>query len=623
MEEAALAANEKIKRGEDMGQPPPPTVVAKRRYDTGPQIIPPRPLAPSIDANETLREPSSVQPSKPSKLSPPGFGSVPQKLSPLAQTESLSTKLQQPESHTQGGAEPSIRAASHSQQQRAPPGLQGPRMGFFNDDRLRPTLQPQPIPPPQQRQEPQSENRPHKPLADQPKAQSIQDMLQIQDHAKHQDHSSLSDRYQQPTQVHQPSIIHQGSRTTQPFNVPGPVRIGTAHAADTNIRPRVATNQQLLSQHPAQNDQRQELQRVDVSSSARRPDTFGAPRQTPIQSSVKQRLPPSFSPPQEASRPSSVAAPPPPPPPQAPKRSNIMSILNEEPAEPQARKRVSDNCPAAPTPPPQSPAGQAYQQSVQQFARREAPTIEPQHPLQHYHQRPSISQGMSQQQPGQAREGPSNWATVAQRTAIERQPNYQQQRAESPRLQPAYAQQGSRASLQSMPRNHAPTPPPFGPSRVSSFASLQTQQPQQQNQQSSQTTPVLHPSPYTQIHPQQGMHPHHQHQQNQSQQAPTQSLQPHHRTNAPSLFHHQYLQQRQQEAMQQQEASLQRQPEPSRSDMLQYQDNQRLEQARRHANEQARRDEAVRRIFTPDASGRHGVYGPPQDGRPRGYEDRR
>lgn len=83
---------------------------------------------------------------------------------------------------------------------------------------------------------------------------------------------------------------------------------------------------------------------------------------------------------------------------------------------------------------------------------------------------------------------------------------------------------------------------------------------------------------------------------------------------------------RQQEAMQQQqqqhqqEASRQRLPESSAADILHYQNNLRMEQARNQANEQARRDEAARR--TP-LFGRHGTYGPPQDGHARGYEDRR
>jgi len=621
-----------------MGQPPPPTLVPKRRYDTGPQIVPPRPLAPSIEANEANRESSNLQPTKPMKFSPPQVGSSPQKLSALAQAEPLPRKLLL-ENDTQTTSGSAIRPETQPQQQRASQGLHGPRVGFF-DDRSRPMLQPQPAAvsqlqqPPPTRQQPQADSRSHKPVTDQTRLRNLQEMLQIQDRSKSEDQSP-STKYQQPAQTHQQPLLHQGAGNNRQINVPSQVRIAPSHTAEVDIRPRAAAHQQSQSRHPSHHDQRQEQQRMDNPSTTRRPDAYVAPRHTLLQSPVKSRLPSNFSPLQDPVRPSSVAAPPPAQ--QPPKRSNIMSILNDEPAEPQARKRVSDNRPAAPTPPPQSPAGQAYHQPVQQYVLRETPTTEPQHPLQQYHQRHSIGQIVSQHPSQQPREGPSNWASVAQRTSLERQPNYQQQRAESPRLQPTYTQQASRAPLPSIPRSHAPTPPPpFGHSRASSFASLHSQQAQQQPQPSSQATPVLQPSPYAQIHPQQPMHPHHQHQHSQhqhqhpTQQAATQPQQQQSRwSGAPSLFHHQYmrhqeaLQQQQQQHQHQQGASLPRQPETSRPDILQYQDNLRMVQARNQANEQARRDEAVRRTFTPPVYGRHGGYGPPQDGHPRGYEDRR
>ena len=617
-----------------MGQPPPLTVVPKRRYDTGPQIVPPRPLAPSVDANEVDRDPSGFQANKPTKSSPPQFGSGPQKLSTLAQAEPVPSKVLH-QNTSQGSAGSTVRSGIQPQQQRASQGLQGPRVGFFTDDRLRPTLQPQPAAQSQQlqqqptRQQPQPDNLSHKPLLDQSRVQNLQDPLQIQDRSNPPDHPSASARYQQPVQVHQPSISHQVIGTNRQINAPSQARIAPSHTAEVEIRPRVTIHQQLQSQHLSHHNPRQEQQRMEISTNTRF-DTYGAPCQTTMQSPANPRLPLTFSPPQEAARPSSVPAGPPAQ--QPPKRSNIMSILNDEPAEPQARKRPSDSGPAAPTPPPQSPAGGMYQQPVQQYTRREGPTTEPQHPLQQYHHRTSLGQVTSHHQAQQAQEGPSNWATVAQRTSLERQPTYQQQRAESPRMQPTYAQQASRAPLQSMPRTHAPTPPPpFGHSRASSFASLQSQQ-QQQKQQlppSSQATPVLQPSPYAQIHPQQPMHSHHQQQHSQHQhqhsqpqhqppQAPAQpQQQPHRGSGATSLFHHQYM--RQQEAIQQQEASLQRQLKASRPDIRQYQENL----LRLEANEQARRDEAARRTFTPPVYGHHGGYGPSVDGHSRGYEDRR
>lgn len=633
MEEAAMTANERIKRGEDMGQPPPPTLVPKRRYDAGPQIPPPRALAPSIEASEVARESSNPQAIKPVKSSPPQFVLSPQKPSTLAQAEPLPRKLLH-ENDSPSTAGLTIRTEAQSQQQRASIGLHGPRAGFFADDRPRPMLQPQPAPPHQQQQQPptqqqqQADSRSHKPVTDQTRLRTARDILQTSIPAD----KSPSTRYQQPGQIQQRSILHQGIVSNRQINAPSQVRIAPSHTTEVDIRPRVTIQQQS---HPSNHDQRQEQQRPGIPITVQRPDGYATPRQGQLQSPVKPRLPSSFSPPQDAARPSSISAPPPVQ--QPPKRSNIMSILNDEPAEPHARKKVIESRPAAPTPPPQSPAGHLYQQPVQHYARREAPGAEPQHPLQQYHQRPSIGQIVPQHQPQHAREGPSDWATVAQRSTLERQPNYQQQRTESPRPQSTYIQQPARAPLPSMPHTHAPTPPPpFGHSRASSFASLHSQQPQQQpqptSQPTSQPTPVLQPSPYAQIHPQQSMHPHHQHQHPQHQHQPPQpTAQPQQQqprsSAAPSLFHHQYM--RQQEAMQQQqqqhqqEAARQRLPENQRTEILQYQNSLRMEQARNQANEQARRDEAARRTFTPPVFPRHGAYGPPQDGHVRGYEDRR
>lgn len=609
-----------------MGQPPPPTLIPKRRYDTGPQIVPPRPLAPSMEANEVGRESSNLTLTKPTKLSPPQLGSSPLKPSPGKVLL---------ESDTQPTIGSTMISETQPQQQRASQGLQGPRVGFFAEDRARPMLQPQPAalsqlqqPPPPIRQQEQADSRSHKPVTDQTRLRNLQEMLKIKDRSKSQDQSP-SAKYQPLAQTHQQPLLHQGTGTNRQINVPSQVRnIAPLHTVEVDIRPRVAIHQQSQSRHPSHHDQRQEQQRLDNSLTTRRPDANGAPRHTQLQSPAKARLASNFSPLQDIARPNSVPAPAPAQPP--PKRSNIMSILNDEPAEPQARKRVSDSRPAAPTPPPQSPAGQNYHQPVQPYVRREAPATEPQHLLHQYHQRPSIGQIVSQHPVQQSREGPANWATMAQRTTLERQANYQQQRAESPRLQPVFTQQGSRAPLPSLPHTHAPTPPPpFGHSRASSFASLHSQQAQQQPQPSAQATPVLQPSPYAQIHPQQPLHPHHQHQhsqhQHQTQPAPTQPQQQQNRgSGPPSLFHHQYM--RHQEALQQQHqqgAPLQRQPGTSRTDVLQYQENLRMAQAQNQANEQARREEAARRTFTPPVYGRHSGYGPPQEGHPRGYEDRR
>lgn len=623
MEESANIANAKIQRGEDMGQPPPPTIVTKRRYDTGPQMVPQRPLAPSMEANEAERDSSNLQPPKVAKLSPSQISSGPQKLSALVQAEPVASKLPH-ENSSQGNVGTPSRSASQAQQQRYIQGTQVPRAGFFNEDRARPTLQPQPPASSQQHQS-QFDGRPQKPVLDQPRVQSLQDILHAQDRSLPQDQPSPSARFQQTPQIQQQTVLPQGTTAARHSQAPPQTRIASSQSTDVDIRPRIP-HQQLQPQPAFHHDQRQDPHRIDPPV-PRRPDAYGTPRQSILQS--RPRVPSNASPPQEVARPSSAA--PPPQPQQPPKRSNIMSILNDVPAEPQARKIMSDNRPAGPTPPPQSPAGQMYQAPMQQYARREVPPIESQHQMPGYHQRPSIGSMIPQQQPQQVREGSSNWATVAQRTAVERQPGYHQQRAESPRVQAQYAQHGPRTSLQSISRTHAPTPPPsFGHSRSSSFASLPTQQPAQQAQLSSQATPVLQASPYAQIHPQQPMH-HHQHQHSQHQhqpstqqprQAPVQPQQQQHRGSGPtSLFALQYS--RQQEAIQHQQAQQQQQQlqqaEAQRASLQRYENELRMNQARA---EQARREEAARRTYTPPVYNRHGGYEPPPDQQSRGYEDR-
>ncbi|KAL8826597.1 MAG: hypothetical protein Q9191_003703 [Dirinaria sp. TL-2023a] len=714
LEEAASAANEKIKRGEDMGLPPPPTIVQKRRYDTGPQIAPPRPLAPSVETTEIDKDSAGLQPSKPIKVSPPQLLSGSQRpTSTLIPGEPASSNAASP-GPLLSSTGPPVRPTSQSQQQRGSQPLQGPRSGFFSDDRTRPALQPQPAAPSQPhqqiRQQPQSEGHPLRSLLDSNRPSNFDEPpVHAHDRAR-QDNNQGSSRYQQPVQPSQSSVSHQSTPLSQQPSTTSQKRIAPLHSVDINIQPRVATHQQLTSQQHPSVDQRQEQQRLENQTAARRTDGFGQPRQTPIPSSANTRPPLNFSPPQDGVRPNSVPAAPPPP--QPPKRSNIMSILNDEPAEPQTRKRVSDSRPsaaAAPTPPPQSPAGPIYQQQptqpVMQYMRRDPSTGEAPSQVQQHHQRSSLGQVLSQHPPPQhqapyqaqhqaqhqaqqSREPSTNWATVAQRNYLERQQPYQQpQRAESPRSQTTYPPPAtSRTPLQSMPRSHAPTPPPsFGHSRNSSFVGLQSHpQPPPPHQLQSQATPVLHPSPYTQIHPQQQMHPHHQHQHSQSmhhnqhqsqtiqhtshqqhqqqhqqaqrqdpprnlfpdtykrhpealrQEEPT-TIQPPPRQQqhqqAPgqgstlSLYQDAYS--RRQEALRQdtlreEEALRQRQQqEQSRPDMLQYRSSRVVDQARRDINDRARREETGRGTYTPPGYGHGGGYGPPPDERPREYDDRR
>ena len=679
MEQAALAADEKIKRGENMGVPPPATIVPKRRYDTGPQAIPQRQLAPSVETGEVDKESPRIRPNKPVPLSPPQFAQVSQRFSTILQQEPGSKALVAQPS-TQANSTPAIRSTSQTLPQRTSQALQGPRAGFF-DGHSRPLLQPQPQQQPvqapmqqqqqqqhQSRQQTQQEIRQPRQFNEQPSSQEVQEVSQIQPRARLQEPQQMPPRFQPSVQIQQPAVpTAQVMQARQPSQG-SQIRIAPSQATDIDIRPRIAPHQQLQSQQQQQQQQQSHILRPESHHSEsmpgmRRLESHGAARHTPLQLVAPSRPPQTYSSPQEVLRPSSVPATQ-----QAPKRSNIMNILNDEPAEPQRKKMLER--PAAPTPPPQSPAGQMYHpmnQPSQQVSRREipnGPSHAPQQQSHHLH-RSAPGQVLSQQQGlGPSRDAPTtNWAEVAQRNFAERpSASYQQQVVESPRMQSSYSQQASRPPLQALQRTHAPTPPPptFAHSRASSYASMHSQQQQPQmiqqaqqpSQSSTQATPVLQPSPYAQIQPHQHIQPQHQHQHSQppQQQYPpqhSQSLQQQHQhRDAEAINYHPQPYIRQPEVLQQQRRQdpfRQVQPDQSRQqDMQQYQSILRPQRELRESNpimeglvrredaskeaarreEVLRREEAARHGFTPSGFGTGGGFHQARERAARGYDER-
>ena len=507
MEQAALAADEKIKRGENMGQPPPATIVPKRRYDTGPQIAPQRQLAPSVESMEIEKDSPSLRPTKPAPMSPPQFAQPPQRFSTILQPEPVhKPSITQPVQSTTSS--PSVRPGMQTLQQRASQNLQGPRIGYFNDNAR--ALQPQPQ---QTQQSRQQEERQPQGFNKNTSVQELQEALQAQHRARQQDTQPMASKYPQPAQTQQ-SIgpLPQTSHSRQHSQV----RIAPSQSSNVDLRPQIAPQQQLHSQ-PQQQQSQSHRHEPNHGEILRRIESNGPSRQSNIQSIAASRLPQTFSPPQATTRPSSVPA----PAQQPPKRSNIMNILNDEPAEPPPRKKIIDTQPSVPTPPPQSPAHHMYPQSIQStqpYTRREMPAEQSHASQQHHHHRPSLGPLISQQQPP-TRDNPStNWAEVAQRKFSDRSTSYQPQVVEAPRVQPSFSQQASRTPLQVLQRSQAPTPSStYAHSRTSSYASLHPQQQQPQSHQqaqpppqtSTQATPVLQPSPYAQIHPHQHMPPQH------------------------------------------------------------------------------------------------------------------
>lgn len=115
-------------RGEPTGPLPVPNVAPKRRYEATPSAVTQRPLAPHTDIDQSQKPRSVV----PSSISPPPLGMRPaegaernaSRYHPLAQAPTGAPTI----------SEETSRAAR--QPGAAPPRVhQGPRLGYFSDDR--------------------------------------------------------------------------------------------------------------------------------------------------------------------------------------------------------------------------------------------------------------------------------------------------------------------------------------------------------------------------------------------------------------------------------------------------------------------------------------------------------
>ena len=694
LKEIATKADERIERGEDLGPPPAPTTVTKRKYDTNPQMIPQRALAPSAEHVEHDGESPRMLNSKPAQASPPQFHNPPSRYPVLAQAESSPTPAFS-QAANQGIPSTSSRAQTQPQlqQQRS-----GPRSGFFPDERSRPILQAQPstthqMKTTQEALEQQALRARQKQLqieaqtskeATTQRAQEFREKLEQQHQSKFPEPHQTGAQ-QQPHMRSQSQTTPQSHFTTSQSVTPSQVRIAPSQQQQVDTEPK----QRVISQ-PSQ--QQFDVAPQDLPMAVRRLEPSAQNRylQSSAQSPVTTRLPLAMSKPDENTRPSSVPAPTPTqqPPRTAPplaKRSNIMSILNDEPAEPQPRKRLSDSRTAAPTPPPQSPATltPSYHQPPQPSYHREHSMDSNSHVLQHQHRyslSQSANQQQQQQQQQQAQNQPQDWATAAQRLNPEKRPNYHPV-INSPRNQPLYLQQqSSRTAVQPLQRTHAPSPPPaqFAHSRTPSYASGLSQQHQQQapSQHSQQQAPPsqstaapnLQPSPYASIRPDQHQHHQVQHQRTQHEQAQRHmEEQRHYRQLDLKQREAEQQRQRQEELLQQQqqqqrEAAQRQYKQHQQAQQLQQQQHQRVEQQRRqsdqhqflrpkeplypsqpdqnqllhyqhdlmrHEQEQGRQEQARReqvRVFTPPVyTGQgYGAPAPPQPGPVHlRYEERR
>ena len=216
----------------------------------------------------------------------------------------------------------------------------------------------------------------------------------------------------------------------------------------------------------------------------------------------------------------SAMAPPPPQPAPALKRSNIMSILNDDPVEPPSRKPSSETKPPpSPQNPPMGASGSVYQhhgqpshyhardpvyESAQSQAHQQAQQQQQQIPpptLRHAYGGQGFA---SQAPPSEAPPHPKDalWASSRSYYDPPSRPVYPPGALSSP-SQPAYPpQHQARPSYHQPPPSHPATPPALAPAapppqphtRGSSYSNIHPQIPQPVGQS-------IQPSPYANIRP--------------------------------------------------------------------------------------------------------------------------
>jgi hypothetical protein len=330
LEEMAQQVEEKRQRGEPMGPPPARTMVAKRRYDATPSSATQRPLAPSTDGMDIdSGSPPTLRPTQP-QHSPPSLPTTQPKLHPLVLAQQAQASTPLPLTAPPG----EIRPKMHR-----PP--QGPRVGYFTEERKdTPAVphmgsthqQPQhPIPPPVEptqqmlRTEPvHTSTRRQMPEQGPPKNSQMQQSAQQQAPTLHQASApTLWDHL----------ITHGGNLTVDIVN-----------GQPQTVFKREDDNPSL---------RRIEQYSIHAKDRAAMQDKVLSPTENPYSSQAKEVPRPSSTPAQipEAPRPAPAPT----------KRINIMSMLNDEveTQPPKRLKEVHDE-----TPKTQSPASTYQSQSL-------------------------------------------------------------------------------------------------------------------------------------------------------------------------------------------------------------------------------------------------------------------
>lgn len=326
-----------------------------------------------------------------------------------------------------------------------PPRTQGPKMGFFSEDRREPPATVLPHAAGSRVQEAQIQAR-------QPTMQAP-DLTRMEPLHPQGLRSSTVDLHGSPL------LTTQNLATAPPHQ--------QSYVQSQPQPPLVSSHSRHPSLGKPPGSPVQPLQRLEPDISPIRRDSVTQRPLYPLPSqpaSISQPPAPMLSPQKELSRSSSTPAEPDAPPRQVPaKRSNIMSILNDEPEEPQPRKRFAGDQPssASAIPSTMSPTRPMYAgiQSLSQptpSSRQEelktptyaqpGPSLPPSHAYTDYSSYPSVSVGSGQ---------PSNndWMARFDPRGQQQQQQQHQQQQQAPPPQ----------SLNSRPPSALPAQPSYAP----------------------------------------------------------------------------------------------------------------------------------------------------------------
>ncbi|KAK4501340.1 hypothetical protein PRZ48_007148 [Zasmidium cellare] len=422
LEKAAIAANSRREAGVDIGPPPTPTPIVKRKYDN-PQSSTPRAIAPQTEPGNVEEPMPAAHALPPKHASPPQAAYQPKpQYTTSAQNTPIPAQRMVPSpmpvastpapaptpaaAHPRGGLQHPLGSRLGFLSSESRPGAQPPSPFRLGQEQATPAAAPRSQPPPAQptrtlsnvsnefmnslRQEQERALRMQAEYDIEPRVEHMQQ--QPPGHVPHAHGSPASQPIAAPPPDRKPPVEERAptppragfppiSSTRQPLFGPN---AGPMHSFSTPLPPFAARGSFIQSPTKAEPS---------------RPGSV--PTSAP--------LPPPAQPPMPSATPAPAPAPTPTPAPEPPKRSNLLSILNSEPEEPKPPKRDSLPAPsrvASPGPASFPPTTTPQPMRGVESSRRET-FGQPSMPQSHFH-RPSYSSSTPVPPPATLKHEPSS-----------------------------------------------------------------------------------------------------------------------------------------------------------------------------------------------------------------------